>query len=91
MKKLTYLLFLCHPRLSSVSNDAQVVCCPTCGHAGLPEPKKRGFPNWLGVGAGKMYLQLAIEATVTAMDRLTPMRRRSAGQLQAGWTGLLSG
>ena len=28
MKKLTYPLFLHHPRLSLVSNDAQVVCCP---------------------------------------------------------------
>ena len=69
MKKITYPLFLRHPRLSSVSNDAKVVCCPV----GV----------LVCVGAGKMYLQLAIAATVTAMDRLTPLQRWSAGWLQA--------
>ena len=61
------------------------------GRAGLPEPKEKDFPNWLGVGAGEMYLQLAIAAMVTAMDRLAPLRRPSSGQLKAQWTGLLSG
>jgi len=60
MKNQTYPLFLRHPRLSSVSNDARAVGCPV-GVLVRPSQRRKAFQiGWVWV-AEKCTFNLQLE------------------------------
>ena len=79
-KELT-LYFCAPPRLSLAPHVAHAfIRCRMS--TGAPTGTEEDVPNWLGVARRRINLQLEIDATMAAVDRLMPMRRLSAGRLR---------